>query len=111
MVAAEENSDSSSDSIDWDVGSSAGASCPRKPNCRVLPCELQQDPPTQLFPSAANKDDAKDDVISSDSHITGVEDLEEFAKANLARGDYQSDRAWLRGIKSRAEGNLGAGDE
>ncbi|KAJ7105027.1 hypothetical protein C8R44DRAFT_887032 [Mycena epipterygia] len=90
MVAAEENSDSSTDSIDWD---------------------FQQDPPTQLFPSAANKDDAKDDAISSDSHITGVEDLEEFAKANLTRRDYESDRAWLRGIKSWVEGTLGARDE
>ncbi|KAJ7102779.1 hypothetical protein C8R44DRAFT_808529 [Mycena epipterygia] len=108
MVAAEESSDSSSDSLDSDVGSSA--SCSRKPQCRVLPCELQQDPPTRLFPSAADDEDDEDDAMSMDSHITGIEDPDEFAKASLARGDYELDREWLRGIKSWAESTLGAGD-
>ncbi|KAJ7092147.1 hypothetical protein C8R44DRAFT_750264 [Mycena epipterygia] len=51
--------------------------------CRVLLCELQRNPPTRLFPSAADEEDAEDDAISSDSHITGVEDPEEFANASL----------------------------
>ena len=87
-------------SMDWDMGSSA--SCEREPQRRLFPSELQQDP----FPSS---DD--DDAINCDSHITDVEDPDEFATASMARGDYETDRSWLKGIASWAEGASGVGDE
>jgi hypothetical protein len=96
MVAVEESSDSKSDSgfssnmgAKWEVGSSA--SCYHEPKRRLLPSELYPDAPTtdvRLFPS--ENGDA-DDAISSDSH-SGVEDSEEFSKANV---DHEMD-TWLK---------------
>ncbi|KAJ7491087.1 hypothetical protein FB451DRAFT_1221991 [Mycena latifolia] len=86
----------------------SSASCYREPHRRLLPSELQQDPQGaldhRLFPSEDGDDDS-DDSMSSDSHITGVEDLEEFAKASAARGDsdYEMDRTWLKGIERWAK--------
>jgi hypothetical protein len=106
MVEAEESSDtenssshsdaSGSSNMDWEVGSSA--SCEREPQRRLFPSELQQDP----FPS--NDEDA----ISCDSHITDVEGPDDFATALV---DYETDRSWLKGITSWAEGAAGVGDE
>ncbi|KAJ6580261.1 hypothetical protein B0H10DRAFT_2198545 [Mycena sp. CBHHK59/15] len=44
-----------------------------------------------------------DDAISLDSHVSGVEDPDEFLQASIARGDYEVDRSWLKKMKSWAE--------
>ncbi|KAJ7491034.1 hypothetical protein FB451DRAFT_1221809 [Mycena latifolia] len=94
------------------VGSSA--SCYREPTRRLLPSEARQDPQGavnhRLFPSEDGDDDS-DDSMSSDSHITGVEDSEEFAKASAARGDYEADRTWLKGIESWVQNAEGVDDD
>jgi hypothetical protein len=98
--------------IDW-----AARSSRHEPKRRLLPSELQQpNPPTapvRMFPSVADDDDDEDededDAISVDSHISGVEDdPEEFAKASMARGDYEVDRKWLKGVKRWTVGTSGA---
>ncbi|KAJ7450036.1 hypothetical protein B0H11DRAFT_2078174 [Mycena galericulata] len=95
--------DSDSDSsMDWEVGSSA--SCYHEPKRRLLPCELEQD-----FNSIPIDDE--DDAISSDSHMTGVEDPDEFAKASMARGDYEEDGEWLEGMAKWAKGTSGATEQ
>ncbi|KAF7368332.1 hypothetical protein MVEN_00154600 [Mycena venus] len=82
----------------------------QEPKRRLLPSELQQpNPPTatgRMFPSADgdNDEDDEDEVISVDSHISGVEDVEEFTKASMARGDYEMDPKWLKGIDRWAVG-------
>ncbi|KAF8198153.1 hypothetical protein K438DRAFT_2016270 [Mycena galopus ATCC 62051] len=71
----------------------------REPKRRLLPSELQRPPLIRLFPSA-DSDDDENDAISNDSHISGVDgDPEEFVKASIARGDYEVDRKWLKGIR------------
>ncbi|KAJ7437275.1 hypothetical protein FB451DRAFT_1570734 [Mycena latifolia] len=85
----------------------SSASCYREPQRRLLPSELQQDPQHRLFPSEDGDDDS-DDSMSSDSHITGVEDPEEFMKAN---GDYETDRTWLKGIESWVQNAEGVDDD
>ncbi|KAJ7437274.1 hypothetical protein FB451DRAFT_179230 [Mycena latifolia] len=87
----------------------SSASCYREPQRRLLPSELQQDPQHRFFPSEDGDD--SDDSISSDSHITGVEDPEEFAKASAARGDYEADRTWLKGIESWVRNAEGVDDD
>ncbi|KAJ6567403.1 hypothetical protein DFH09DRAFT_1363558 [Mycena vulgaris] len=79
--------------MDWAARSSSSRHEPKR---RLLPSELQQpNPPT-----------ATDDVISADSHISGIEyDPEEFAKVSMARGDYEVDRKW---VKRWAVGTFGA---
>ncbi|KAJ7129362.1 hypothetical protein C8R44DRAFT_776615 [Mycena epipterygia] len=99
--------------IDWAARSSSSRHEPKR---RLLPSELQQpNPPAatvRMFPSADgdnDEDDDEDDVISADSHISGVEDdPEEFSKASMARGDYKVDRKWLKGVKRWAVGTSGA---
>ncbi|KAJ7730381.1 hypothetical protein DFH07DRAFT_173647 [Mycena maculata] len=67
------------------AGSSASG---REPKRRLLPSELQQ-----AFSSA---DDDDDDAVSSDSHISAVEDPEELARA---LGDEElDDRVWASGF-------------
>ncbi|KAJ7450034.1 hypothetical protein B0H11DRAFT_2078168 [Mycena galericulata] len=101
--APEPDSDSDSDSsMDWEVGSSA--SCYHEPKRRLLPCELKQD-----FNSIPI--DEEDDMISSDSHMTGVEDPDEFAKASIARGDYEEDGEWLEGMAKWAKETSGATEQ
>ncbi|KAJ6530314.1 hypothetical protein B0H19DRAFT_1192800 [Mycena capillaripes] len=97
--------------MEWEARSSASRHEPKR---RLFPSELKQDPPApniRLFPSADGDDDERDDAISADSHISGVEDPDEFAKASLARGDYEMDRRWLKGIKRWAKGTSGAGGD
>ncbi|KAJ6530315.1 hypothetical protein B0H19DRAFT_1242660 [Mycena capillaripes] len=99
---------SPSKTMEWEVGSSASRHEPKR---RLLPTELHQDPANiRLFPSADGDDD-DDDAISADSHISGVEDPDEFAKASAARGDYELDRRWLTGIKRWAKSTSGAGGD
>ncbi|KAJ6494982.1 hypothetical protein DFH09DRAFT_1104003 [Mycena vulgaris] len=96
--------------MDWAARSSSSRHEPKR---RLLPSELQQpNPPTatvRMFPSADGDDDEnddEDDVISADSHISGIEyDPEEFAKVSMARGDYEVDRKW---VKRWAVGTFGA---
>ncbi|KAJ7144979.1 hypothetical protein C8R43DRAFT_1237732 [Mycena crocata] len=83
----------------------SASSSDREPKRRLLPCELEEDPNFLAI------DDNSDDLLSSDSHITGVDDPEEFAKASMARGDYETDRSWLKGIESWAEGASSGNDE
>ncbi|KAJ7436190.1 hypothetical protein B0H11DRAFT_2295013 [Mycena galericulata] len=73
-----------------------------EPQRRLLPHELEQEPVLKL-PILRPVDD-EDDVISCDSLITGVEDPEEFAKASLARGDYEPSRTWLKGMERWVRG-------
>ncbi|KAJ7919366.1 hypothetical protein B0H13DRAFT_1868675 [Mycena leptocephala] len=102
---------SGSKDIDW-----AGRSSRHEPKRRLLSSELQQPnppiAPVRMFPSVAGDDDEDDDedvAISVDSHISGVEDdPEEFAKASMARGDYEVDRKWLKGVKRWTVGTSGA---
>ncbi|KAJ7488908.1 hypothetical protein FB451DRAFT_1552853 [Mycena latifolia] len=112
MVEAEDSPDaksasesasgsSSGSSMDWEVGSSA--SCEHEPRRRLLPSELQQD--VNARPSTDGDDE---DALSSNSHITGVEDP---AKASIERKDCEVDRAWLKGITHWAEGAEAVGDE
>ncbi|KAJ7152260.1 hypothetical protein C8R43DRAFT_1003924 [Mycena crocata] len=113
LVAGSQDSEStitssteSSTETTSDVGSSA--SCYHEPHRRLLPAELDDDPRIvgiQTFPSA------DEDAISCDSHITGVEDPEEYARASKARGDYAPSRKWLKGMKSWVEGTSGVSDE
>ncbi|KAJ7031728.1 hypothetical protein C8F04DRAFT_1109561 [Mycena alexandri] len=80
-----------------EAGSSA--SC-REPKRRLLPSELQQ-----AFASA----DDDDDAVSSDSHISGVEDPEESARA---LGDEElEDGAWVQEMENWAAGTAGADEE
>ncbi|KAJ7450033.1 hypothetical protein B0H11DRAFT_324799 [Mycena galericulata] len=102
-LAPEQDSNSDSDSsMDWEVGNSA--SCYHEPKRRLLPCELEQD-----FNSGPIDDE--DDAISSDSHMTGVEDPDEFAKASMARGDYEQDRGWMKRMSIWVEGAKDACEE
>ncbi|KAF8198155.1 hypothetical protein K438DRAFT_1966902 [Mycena galopus ATCC 62051] len=74
-----------------------------EPKRRLLPSELQRPPIIRLFPSVDSDEDTDADeheLISNDSHVSGIDgDPEEFAKASMARGDYEVDRKWLKGIR------------
>ncbi|KAJ7228218.1 hypothetical protein GGX14DRAFT_611750 [Mycena pura] len=71
----------------------------RRAERRLLPHELEQDPVFEkILPVIRAHHD--DDTISCDSHITGVE---EYAKANVARGDYKPMRTWLKGMRRWAQ--------
>ncbi|KAF8198156.1 hypothetical protein K438DRAFT_1966903 [Mycena galopus ATCC 62051] len=78
-----------------------GSDSRHEPKRRLLPSELQSPPEIRLFPSVDGDDsDDENDAISNDSHISGVDgDPEEFVKASMARGDYEVDRKWLKGIR------------
>jgi hypothetical protein len=99
--------------MDWTARSSSSRHELKR---RLLPSELQQpNPPTATVRMVASADgdddddDDDDDVISAESHISGIEDdPEEFAKASMARGDYEVDRNWLKGVKRWAVGTSGA---
>ncbi|KAJ7233516.1 hypothetical protein B0H12DRAFT_1076605 [Mycena haematopus] len=102
---------SGSENLDWATKSSSSRNEPKR---RLLHSELQPpDLPTatvRMFPSAdGDDDDDEDDVISADSHISGLEDdPEELAKASMARGDYEVDRKWLKRVKRWAVGTSAA---
>ncbi|KAJ7666739.1 hypothetical protein DFH06DRAFT_1184652 [Mycena polygramma] len=83
--------------LDWEAGSSASN---REPKRRLLPCELQEDPRSVWAD--------EDSVLGTDSHISGVDDPEEFAQASAARGDYKLARKRLEEIKLWAQGASGA---
>ncbi|KAJ7218975.1 hypothetical protein B0H12DRAFT_326769 [Mycena haematopus] len=105
----EEHRDTKRKSTSSDVELDACSSDSRhEPKRRLLPSESHSAPPftVRLFPSVDSEadEDDDDDTISNDSHISGVEgDPEEFAKASLARGDYEVDRKWLKGIRRWAK--------
>ncbi|KAJ7144986.1 hypothetical protein C8R43DRAFT_561578 [Mycena crocata] len=65
-----------------------------EPQRRLLPHELEQEPDFSAI------DDETDDSMSSDSHITGVDDPEEFALASMARGDYELDSWHQKSIET-----------
>ncbi|KAJ7919363.1 hypothetical protein B0H13DRAFT_1989521 [Mycena leptocephala] len=74
--------------IDW-----AARSSRHEPKRRLLPAAESPHAPVRIV----------------DSHISGVEDNpEEFAKASMARGDYEVDRKWLKGVKRWTVGTSGA---
>ncbi|KAJ7666714.1 hypothetical protein DFH06DRAFT_1469919 [Mycena polygramma] len=58
--------------------------------------------------SASNYGDDDDSALGTDSHISGVDDPDEFAKASAARGDYKLDRKRRKEIKLWAKGTSGA---
>ncbi|KAJ6456602.1 hypothetical protein C8R47DRAFT_1165134 [Mycena vitilis] len=90
--------------------SEAGSSASRcEPKRRLLPSERLEDlriAPIRLFPSVDEEDE--DDTIDTDSHISGVDDPDDFAKASAARGDYKVPRKLLKEIKRWARGTSGA---
>ncbi|KAJ7144989.1 hypothetical protein C8R43DRAFT_561761 [Mycena crocata] len=81
----------------------SATSSDREPKRRLLPCELEEDPNFLAI-------DDSDDSMSSDSHISGVDDPEEFAKASMARGDYETDRSWLKEMESWVGSASASGD-
>ena len=89
----DESEDAASSTMVWEV-----QTLPDEPQRRLLPHELDEDPvfknivPVIRAHVRAHDDD---DAISCDSHITGVEDPEEYVKASVARGDYKPSRTWL----------------
>ncbi|KAJ7144978.1 hypothetical protein C8R43DRAFT_561287 [Mycena crocata] len=87
------------------VKAGSSMSSDHEPQRRLLPCELEEDPNFLAI------DDDSDDSMSSNSHITGIDDSEEFAKAIMARGDYEMDRSWLKRMESWAEGASSGNDE
>ncbi|KAJ7611753.1 hypothetical protein FB45DRAFT_940911 [Roridomyces roridus] len=102
MLDSEDDSDkeTGSSTMEWDPTFSD------EPQRRLREDELQQDP-VIVWPRAAEDDDA----ISWDSHITGVEDPDEYAKASMARGDYSEDQAWLKGVENWADNASVVDDE
>ncbi|KAJ7123883.1 hypothetical protein C8R43DRAFT_1241118 [Mycena crocata] len=115
MVEPDDDSRSESSGMASVLGPSA--SCYHEPQRRLFPHELQNDPvdvQIPLFPSAdGDTEDDDDDTISSDSHITGVEDPEEYAKAkaSVMRADDKADRRWKKAIQTWAEDTSGGADE
>ncbi|KAJ6456597.1 hypothetical protein C8R47DRAFT_1165116 [Mycena vitilis] len=90
-------------STDWEAVSSASRCEPKR---RLLPSERREDAPLRLFPSA--DEDDENDAITTDSHISGVDNPDDFAKASAARGDYKVPRKLLKEIKRWARGTSGA---
>ncbi|KAJ7664326.1 hypothetical protein DFH06DRAFT_1470733 [Mycena polygramma] len=88
-----------------DRGANSSASN-REPKRRLLPCERRKDPCIVLVSPADGDDD--DSALGTDSHISGVDDPDEFAKASAARGDYKLDRKRRKEIKLWAKGTSGA---
>ena len=97
----DESEDAASSTMVWEV-----QTLPDEPQRRLLPHELDEDPvfknivPVIRAHVRAHDDD---DAISCDSHITGVEDPEEYVKASVARGDYMPSRTWLKGMERWAQ--------
>ncbi|KAJ7604098.1 hypothetical protein DFH06DRAFT_1151463 [Mycena polygramma] len=58
--------------------------------------------------SASRSDDDEDNAITTDSHISGVDSPDDFAKASAACGDHKVNRRWLKEIKHWAQGILAA---
>ncbi|KAJ7494370.1 hypothetical protein B0H11DRAFT_934111 [Mycena galericulata] len=94
----ESDEDARSSTMEWELSD--------EPKRRLLPHEFEQEAVLK-FPILRSAD-GEDDAISCDSHITGVEDMEEFAKASLARGDYVQNREWLEGMQSWVAGAVHA---
>ncbi|KAJ7611742.1 hypothetical protein FB45DRAFT_1065766 [Roridomyces roridus] len=90
--------DSGSSTMEWEAQTP-----PAETKQRLFPHELKQDPVLKFWAPVADDDDA----VSWDSHITGVEP-EQLAQASIAKGDYSSDEAWLKGVESWVESTAGA---
>ncbi|KAJ7700807.1 hypothetical protein B0H17DRAFT_212223 [Mycena rosella] len=88
--------------IEWVVRTPSDIDEPAR---RLHSHELKQ-PPVVKIPQRRpdDDDDDDDDSMNGDSHITGVEDPEEFAKASVARGDCEKGRTWLTRVESWAQG-------
>ncbi|KAJ7778777.1 hypothetical protein DFH07DRAFT_1056164 [Mycena maculata] len=91
----ESDEDTASSTMEWEI-----ETLDDEPQRRLLPHEFEKDPVLKIRPVQVVDDD--DEVLSQDSYITGVEDPEEYAKASLARGDY--DRTWLKGMEQWVQG-------
>ncbi|KAF7353813.1 hypothetical protein MVEN_01066900 [Mycena venus] len=102
----DEESAEGSGTMEWEV--STVESEDEEPQSRLLPHEFETDPVPKFQPISMA---IEDDAISIDSHITGVEGPEEFYKVSLARGVYETDPSWSKGIRSWAQGASGIDDE
>ncbi|KAF7353814.1 hypothetical protein MVEN_01067000 [Mycena venus] len=102
----DEESDEESSTMEWEVGTVASED--DEPQRRLLPHEFETDPVPKFQPVSGA---IEDDAISVDSYITGVEDPEEFYKTSLARGIYETDPSWSKGIRSWAQSASGIDDE
>ncbi|KAJ7684414.1 hypothetical protein DFH06DRAFT_1155570 [Mycena polygramma] len=104
----EEESDEGSSTMEWEVCTVDD----EEPQRRLLPHELEAEPVYVTKFLAANRSgDDDDELISHDSHISGVDDPEEFAKASKALGDYKKDASWSEGIQSWTTDVLGVDDD
>ncbi|KAJ6510838.1 hypothetical protein C8R45DRAFT_1161931 [Mycena sanguinolenta] len=116
-VQTEDNPITKRKSIGSDLEASNSPGSHFEPKRRLLPPESESPPlfVVQLLSDADEDDDEDDDddAISNDSYISGVEgDPEEFSKASMARGDYELDPRWLKGIRRWAKRTSSAdGDE
>ncbi|KAJ6457088.1 hypothetical protein C8R47DRAFT_175206 [Mycena vitilis] len=90
-------SEAGSSTMEWEVGTAGD----EEPQRRLLPHEMEAEPIYVTKFLAANRSrDEDDELISHDSHISGVDDPDEFAKASKALGDYEKDASWSKGIQS-----------
>ncbi|KAJ7491088.1 hypothetical protein FB451DRAFT_1514501, partial [Mycena latifolia] len=98
-------SDVASSAMEWEAQTMAYSDEPCR---RLLPHEFEQELLVKIRQLPPTHDD--DDSISCDSHITGADDPEAYAKASLERAD-EADRSWLEGIDTWAASALHAGGE
>ncbi|KAJ7491086.1 hypothetical protein FB451DRAFT_1552620 [Mycena latifolia] len=104
FLGLERSDDGESDStMEWEVQTMA---YPDEPCRRMLPHEFEQEPVVKIRQPPVDDDD---DAISQDSHITGADNPEAYAKASMERAD-EADRSWLKGIESWAESAEGVDD-
>ncbi|KAJ7684411.1 hypothetical protein DFH06DRAFT_1155561 [Mycena polygramma] len=104
----QEDSEEGSSTMEWAVCTADD----EEPQRRLLPHEFEAEPVYVTKFLAANRSgDDDDELISHDSHISGVDDPEEFAKASMALGDYQKDSSWSEGIQSWTTDVLGVDDD
>ncbi|KAJ7436191.1 hypothetical protein B0H11DRAFT_2295014 [Mycena galericulata] len=78
-----------------------------EPCRRLLPHELEDN----HFVKIRQSPSVEDDGISFDSHITGVDDPNEYAKASVERGDYKMNRRWLKGMTKWVQTASGVVDD
>ncbi|KAJ6632518.1 hypothetical protein B0H10DRAFT_17421 [Mycena sp. CBHHK59/15] len=86
-----------------------------EPQRRLLPCQNRAHDPNvihiRVFPCTGAPTDDDDDAVSWNSHISGVEAPEEYAKASIARGDYAADAKWLKRMSKWVQGTSASDDE
>ncbi|KAJ7700816.1 hypothetical protein B0H17DRAFT_1046721 [Mycena rosella] len=94
MIVQEESD--SKNTMGWEVTTVSTETSAR----RLLPHELEQEPAAVQRLRQMRRSEEEDDALSYDSHISGVEEPEEYAKASIARGDHKTSRRWLKGMES-----------